>query len=486
MGIALIDSQTGRILEVNPWFAQIVGRSVPELVTLDWMSISHPEDVQATLDRTARLRAGLIDKFQQEKRYVHPDGTTVWVHMTLVPMRGDEVAHRHLAMIEDITEKKHAEARQLLLQAQFEQAQKMESLGSLAGGVAHDMNNVLAAILGMAELGMDPEAGSDRVRKSFDTIVKASLRGGALVKGLLRFARQSPAIEASEILNLNDLLREQVSLLERTTLAKVRLCLDLASDLRPIVGDSSALTHAIMNLCVNAVDANRENGTLTLRTRNLADAWTEILVEDTGSGMTKEVLEKALEPFFTTKGVGKGTGLGLSMVYSTVKAHGGLLEIQSEPNQGTRVWMRFPACDVTAQATEPGAEPRSDSPQARLSVLLVDDDELSQGSVQATLEAMGHGVTLASSGEEALAQLQAGYQPDVVILDMHMPGLGGAGTLPRLRALCPTQPVLVITGRVDQAVLDLVNAQPFVTLLSKPFRMKELQQYLETLGGNDE
>ena len=206
------------------------------------------------------------------------------------------------------------------------------------------------------------------------------------------------------------------------------------------------------------------------------------MVEDTGTGMPKEVLEKAMDPFFTTKEVGKGTGLGLSMVYCTVKAHHGQLEIQSEPGRGTRVRICFPACETPSQVPGPVAEPRSPSAIRGLSVLLVDDDELIQASFRAILEVLGHSVTGALSGEESLGELEAGFQPDVVILDMNMPGLGGTGTLPRLRALLPKVPVVLSTGRIDQTALDLASAHLGVTLLSKPFSMKELQQQLEILG----
>ena len=268
--------------------------------------------------------------------------------------------------------------------------------------------------------------------------------------------------------------------MERTTLSKIRLEVDLASQLHPIRGDTSALTHAFMNLCVNAVDAMPENGTLALRTRNIDQDWVEVIVEDTGTGMPKDILEKALDPFFTTKGVGKGTGLGLSMVYSTVKAHRGYMEIQSELNHGTRVRLCFPACGV-ANTPAPTAVLHPKLLSGTLSVLLVDDDELIQSSIQAILETLGHGVTAAFSGEEALQMLATGSKPDLIILDMNMPGLGGTGTLPRLRAILPTVPILLATGRADQSALDLANAHPFVTLLAKPFSMKELQQHLEVL-----
>ncbi|MFZ1612870.1 MAG: PAS domain S-box protein [Holophaga sp.] len=376
-----------------------------------------------------------------------------------------------------IAERKRAEEQQRHLQSQLQQAQKMESLGSLAGGVAHDMNNVLGAILGLASANLETQPANSPTYRAFDTISKAALRGGQMVKSLLSFARQSPA-EAQD-LDMNVILREEIRLLERTTLSKVRLVVDLAPDLRPIRGDASALTHAFMNLCVNAVDAMPENGTLTLRTRNVDNEWIEVQVEDTGTGMSKEIQAKALDPFFTTKGVGKGTGLGLSMAYSTVKAHQGQLEIQSEPGQGTCVSMRFPACAVAPPLPAPAPLPSVVSAPGSLSVLLVDDDELIQSSIQMLLEVLGHQAIPAACGEEALAKLEGGLRPDVVILDMNMPGLGGAGTLPRLRLLNPTVPVLLATGRADQTALELVNAHAHVTLLSKPFSMKELKQGLE-------
>ena len=370
-----------------------------------------------------------------------------------------------------------------LLQAQLLQAQKMESLGTLAGGIAHDMNNVLGGILGMAELGLEAELPGTQGQRSFSAIIRATDRAGKMVRSLLSFARQSPA-EAHEVA-LNEILREEAGLLERTTLAKVHLEMDFAPDLQPILGDPGALTHAFMNLCVNAVDAMPAQGTLTLRTRNLDAAWIEVVVEDTGTGMSPEVLAKALDPFFTTKGVGKGTGLGLAMVYSTVKAHRGLLDLQSEPGRGTRVSIRFPACQPAAEVGPAQAQASSGPPPRRLEVLLVDDDEVPRSATEAVLDSLGHGVTAVPCGEDALARMEAGLRPDVVILDMNMPGLGGLGTLPRLRALCPALPVLLATGRADQGAMDLAMAHPGVLLLPKPFTIRELQAQLARVAPGD-
>ena len=379
----------------------------------------------------------------------------------------------------NITEHKRELEERHRLQAQLRQVQQLESLGRLAGGVAHDMNNVLGAILAISSADTEAQAEGSPLRQDFETISRAAVRGGEMVKRLLNLARRSPVQE--DELDLNGILRETAGLLERATLSKIRLDMDLSPDLAPVRGDAGSLVHAFMNLCVNAVDAMPENGVLTLRSRNVDERSIEIQVQDTGSGMSRDVLDKALDPFFTTKEQGKGTGLGLSMVYSTVKAHRGQMEIQSVPGKGTCVSIRLPACIPAPSG--PSAKPAEDAPgkpsDRFLNVLLVDDDELIQSSMQALLAAKGHVATPASSGEEALAKLETGFQPDVVILDMNMPGLGGAGTLPRLRALRAEVPVLLATGRPDQAAQDLVETYPGVSLLPKPFSLKDLQKALE-------
>ncbi|HJV48161.1 MAG TPA: ABC transporter substrate-binding protein [Geothrix sp.] len=366
--------------------------------------------------------------------------------------------------------------QKLQLEMELQQARKMESLGNLAGGVAHDMNNVLGAILGIASASLEAHPEDSATHRAFETITRAAERGGKMVKSLLSFARQSPT-EQREV-NLNQILREETELLARTTLSRIRLEMDLDPALKPVLGDASALTQVFMNLCVNAVDAMPSQGTLTLRTRNLGADWIEASVEDTGTGMPKEVLDKAMEPFFTTKEVGKGTGLGLSMVYSIVKAHHGQVELDSDLGRGTRVTLRFPACEPEVRPSEPPTGSRTAPAQRILQVLLVDDDELVLSSVESVLHSLGHIVVTAGSGEVALERIEGGFEPDVVILDLNMPGLGGGGTLPQLRALLPAVPVLLSTGRADQAAQALVKAHPPITLLPKPFSIQNLREHL--------
>jgi len=414
-----------------------------------------------------------------EMKTIRKDGTVRWNLASACPIhnaKGKLIAG--FLAFPDITERKLAEAEHQRFQEQLQQIQKMESLGSLASGVAHDMNNVLGAILGLASLCREDQPEGSRFAKAMDTITTACERGRTMVQSLLGFARKSLA--EKRVLNLNALVEEEITLLEHTTLAKLSLRMELASNLRPMDGDPSALSQAIMNLCVNAMDAMHEGGTLTLRTRNEDPDQILLEVEDNGSGMSPEVLARAMDPFFTTKPQGKGTGLGLAMVYGCIKAHGGNLEIQSEPGKGTKVLMHFPASEVLMP--EPATEPsHTNADLTPLTLLLVDDDELIRASMEMAFQAMGCESVITGSGEEALERLEGGLHPDLVILDMNMPGLGGAGTLPRLRELNAVVPILLATGRADQSAQKLATAYPGVYLLAKPFTLAQLRDYIDQL-----
>jgi PAS domain S-box-containing protein len=468
-------------LGCNPPFALDAGKSRPdEVVGKDDFQLGWVDRADQYRADDRNVLATGIPKLFYEELLTTGDGRSLWVRKAKLPLKDrNNNTIGLLGLYEDVTEQKAMEQALSRSQAQLQQSQKMESLGILAGGLAHDMNNVLAAILGLASANLEAQPAGSRVHKAFTTIIQAAERGGKVVRGLLGFARQSP-VEVLEV-DVNRLLQEEVRLLERTTLSKVHLEMDLAPDLPPIHGDQNALSHAVMNLCVNAVDAMPVTGTLTLKTRILDSGWVEVQVWDNGSGMPQEVLAKVLDPFFTTKKPGQGTGLGLSMVYSTVKAHHGELELQSEPGRGTCVRMRFPAATPTAPAAVQ-VFGQAQSARRGIQVLLIDDDELIQSSMRELLETLGHRVTATLNGEEALVQLESGFRPDVVLLDMNMPGLGGSGTLPRLRVLCPTLPVLLATGRVDQVAINLIEAYPFVTLLSKPFSAQELERQLQLLA----
>ncbi|HWQ08910.1 MAG TPA: PAS domain S-box protein, partial [Holophaga sp.] len=434
------------------------------------LDIVHPDDRPGTGEVIQQRREGRLRTDRHPERFVALDGAIIDVEVIGAPISlGGRAAM--LVFAEDVTARNRDERLRRTLEQELNRSQKLQSLGSLAGGVAHDMNNVLGAILNLATLHRDKAPEGSPLRQSMETIARACLRGGTMVKGLLGFAREGLAEERP--LDLNELVREEVALLERTTLQKVRLEMDLAEGLRAVIGDASALAHALMNLCVNAVDAMPDGGTLSIRTGNEPGGTVLLAVGDTGCGMPAEVMEKALDPFFTTKPQGKGTGLGLSIVYGTVKAHGGQLQLKSAPGEGTVVEIRLPAWTAGPAPAPPEEAP--DRAQRSKRILVVDDDELIQDSIHLLLEALGHQPVVAGSGEEALAALEAGSAFDVVILDLNMPGLGGARTLQRIRELRPALPVLLATGRADRQAVELVRTVPQVTLLAKPFSLEDLR-----------
>jgi len=464
----------GLILEANFTGARLLGTDRQALVNLPLTRFIHPSDQDAFyLFRKSLLESGAPRAL--ELRVLTPAGVCFEARLESSLDEGALDQRATMLVLSDITEHRRMEAL-------LHQSLKMDSLAILAGGVAHDMNNVLGAILGLASVHVEIQPPGSSAQAAFETITRACDRGSQLIRSLMNFAR--PALTDAQTVDVNELIRNEVGLVLRTTLSQLQLELDLAEDLLPIQGDSPLLINALVNLCLNAAEAMPQTGRLTLRSRNVGQAEIELQVEDAGTGMSPEVLEKALNPFFTTKAHGQGLGMGLSVAHSTVLAHQGVMELLSQPGQGTRVLIRFPANQprLASQAVPSGPIPAKAPAPGNLQVLLVDDDELVQHSMRMILEILGHSVTIASSGEEALAKLEGGYAPGVVILDMNMPGLGGAGTLPRLRALRPDLPVVIATGRTNQAVLDLLATYPKVTQLPKPFGIQDIRRHLGQLG----
>jgi PAS domain S-box-containing protein len=415
---------------------------------------------------------GGASTFEAEASHLDARGKALDIHLRLKVMPGHEAnLSRVLVSMADLTERKAAEAERRRLERELDHFQRLDSLGRLAGGVAHDMNNVLAAIMAIGSVLQARDPQEPGLARDADAILKAAGRGRDLVKGLLDFSRKELGNSAE--LDLNELARHEAELLERTTLKRIQVELELEPALLPVTGEASSIHNALMNLCVNALDAMPERGLIRLITRNHGKGFVELAVQDSGEGMAPEVAARALEPFFTTKPAGKGTGLGLSQVYGTVKAHGGTLDIHSLPGQGTRVSMMFPSSPGQGPA---GALPEEDPPPAprSLSILLVDDEAVLRSHLARMLEILGHRTETADGGPEALGKLEAGLAVDLAILDLNMPGMDGAETLGRLRLLRPDLPVLFITGYADTRIPTAMGRFGQVRVLKKPFNLREL------------
>ncbi|BDU74061.1 hybrid sensor histidine kinase/response regulator [Mesoterricola silvestris] len=456
-------------LDVNPAFERltglrdVVGRRLSEV--LPGIRESEPQFVEAF----SRVAATGVP----ERLELFAGTQGIWYSNSIYSPARDEF----VVVFDNITQRKNEEMARRNLEDQIRHTEKLESLGSLASGVAHDMNNVLAAILAVGQVLQLKSEEDPGMASALDTIIKAANRGRDLVRGLTNFARKD--LRAAEPLDLNRIVKEEAALLERTLRQKIRLEVDLAEPLPPFMGEAGNFGSALMNLCVNAVDAMPEGGVLALRTRQAEAGWMELIVEDSGTGMPPEVINRALEPFFTTKEPGKGTGLGLAMVHGTVKAHGGSLEIRSRVGKGTQIHIRLPA--VAGAALEEHAQREAGIRRRVLRILVVDDDELIQATVPLLLHHLGHTPVAAMSGEEALDQLEKGLKVDAVILDLNMPGMGGEAAYLRMRMLRPSLPVLVATGFMDPSTDLLLQGDTRAASLSKPFSLEELHRKLEAL-----
>ncbi len=466
--------RNGRVIDANQAAAHLLDAENPaQLLGLEIMRLVHPDFRGLAAERIHSVLTTGQPRSLVEEVLLSLRGREVSVEIQTVSLDlpgGLAV----LVFAQDLTDRRRSEEDRRKLEAEVQHAQKLDSLGSLAGGIAHDMNNVLAAILGMASLLQIKREGDELLVKSLHTIENAAGRGRDLVKGLTDFARKG--LQQAKQMDLNALLQKELDLLIRTSRQRFTFQVELAEELPRIMGESSTLGSAFMNLCVNAFDAMPKGGTLRIHT--LAEEHSVcLLVADTGEGIPAEILHRVTEPFFTTKPPGRGTGLGLAMVYGTVKAHGGTLDIQSEVGHGTRILLRFPAI-VARPALEDAGESAAAQPERALRILLVDDDELIRSTLPPMLEQLGHLVEIASGGLEAIRRLDAGLETDLVILDHNMPGMTGAETLPRILLLRPDIRVLIATGFQDTELKMLLQDFPAVTTLQKPFSLNELREVL--------
>ncbi len=406
------------------------------------------------------------------------DGSVFEEEATISPVRGEAgTVTNYVAVKRDVT-------HEVALQAQLNQAQKMEAVGRLAGGIAHDFNNLLQAILSqiaVLQLRLRGSAGAPKPLEEVDQLVR---RGSALTRQLLLFARPEPTTR--EPLDLNEVVRGAVTLLRRVVRENVAITTDLSGSTLPILGDRGQLGQVLMNLAVNASDAMPEGGRLTLRTGGDASfVW--LAAADTGHGIPEAVLDNVFEPFFTTKAVGKGTGLGLSVVHGIVSGHGGTVEVASAPSEGATFTVTLPRAMV--EVPVPGeTRPGADEPPAGRGerVLLVEDEDGARQGLTEILGALGYAVTAAASGEEAGA-LPAQPAFDLVLTDLLLPGVSGPDLALGLRERWPGLKVVVMSGYSVDEIARGTSSSLGATFLQKPFDVSTLATAVRAaLDKNDE
>ena len=419
----------GRMSAVSPAWTRVLGYTKSELLTRPYAEIIHPEDVQATVSGLARMgETGKPTRFQN--RILTANGEWKPIEWTVAP-EPDGV--NFIAIGRDMTAEKEAAVELERAQDALRQSQKMEAMGQLTGGVAHDFNNLLTPIVGALDVLQRRGIGGPREQRLIDGAIQSAERAKTLVQRLLAFARRQP-LQPSAV-DVGKLVTGMADLVASTSGPQIRVVVETADDLPAAKADQNQLEMALLNLSVNARDAMPDGGTLRItadadligsghRSKLRAGRYIRLSVSDTGLGMDETTLRRAIEPFFSTKGVGKGTGLGLSMVHGLVSQLGGALSIKSKPGLGTNVEMWLPTSAEPAEATEAVVESLP-ATSTRGTALLVDDEDLVRMSTADMLGELGYNVVEAKSAEDALRLLREGLRPDLLVTDHLMPGMNG-------------------------------------------------------------
>ena len=618
VGVAYIDTLTGKLLAVNHKCAQILGYEPEEMLSLDFASLLHREELDAHRNFMAQLSTGELPEFVVEQRLVRKDGEDVWVALSVSPLsRGGAATSRHMAVVQDIsqrklaeralsekerllsqsqriarigsfsveypsttvtwteenyrlhgqspdsfvpsaesmmkllhpddrammymwfgsmlangtpgpiefrvvlpdgsirhlrgqgetvavegavprrlvgtvqdiTERKQAEAQREVLEAQLRQAQKMEAIGALAGGIAHDFNNLLTTMVGNIELArLDVEPGHPVVM-SLDAIGAAARRATELVRQILAFSRKQPSRRS--VISLAPIIADASQLLRASLPAAIEIELDLDKESPPVMADPTQIHQVVMNLCTNAWQAiTQEHGRIrvtldalevgpgtTSRSGAPPGHYVRISVRDTGDGMDNLTLERIFEPFFTTKEMGRGSGLGLSVAHGIVKSHGGTITALSRKGEGALFEVLLPAAVAGSKAAK--SEPERPVPtRGRGHVLYVDDEQALATTVARILESLGYEATVCHSGAEAVERVRANPKAfDVILTDYSMPGLSGTDVAREVTRIRPGLPVVLTSGYAERAGENLA-AFGICLRLDKPFDRRTLSDAL--------
>jgi two-component system cell cycle sensor histidine kinase/response regulator CckA len=493
-GLYDLDVQTGDAV-VTPEYARMLGYAPDEFTETNerWIERLHPDDRESVAGAYRAYVAGETPEYRVEFRQRTKSGDWKWILSIGKIVQYDEAGRplRMLGTHTDITKRKEAEEEKSRLTAQLLHAQKMESVGRLAGGVAHDFNNMLLVILACTELIKMRHRGDARLVPNLEEIERAALRARDLTRQLLAVSRKQ--IAAPRTLNLSEFLAETRKTLGRLIGEDIDLSVHLGTDLWPVRIDPSQVDQVLMNLVVNARDAMPMGGKLTIETTNVriddsycrqhvgfrAGDYVLLAVSDSGVGMDHETLAHAFEPFFTTKAIGKGTGLGLATVHGIVTQNGGVASVHSEAGHGTTFRIYLP------RLQEPGdaAEAAEEAPAARTggTVLLVEDDEAVRRTLAALLDALGFAVLVAAGWREATGLAgRTDVSVDLLLTDVVMPELSGKELYERLRAVRPGLPVLYMSGYTADIIVDHGILEDGVHLIQKPFTMDDLARAIRT------
>jgi len=470
----LQDAASRALLYVSPAYETVFGRSVESLMRdrSSWVRMVHSED-RAAAKACFAEGALLGEPVDLEYRIVRDDGEERWLYDRAVPILDEDGRIVRVAGIaHDITERKRAERAREDLAAQLRHSQKMEAVGTLASGVAHDFNNVLTAVIGYLEVAR-ANAPEGVLGEALDGIRRATQQAVDITKAMLMFSRRSFAAKAP--MKLGQVVEESVRLLR----SMIPACIDIRTETAGtddlwVDADATQIQQVVMNLSVNARDAMLDGGELRLLVRRV-EGGAALIVEDTGTGMSDDVRRRLFEPFFTTKTRGQGTGLGMAIVHGIVQDHGGRIAVDSKHDRGTRITVTLPECEARVALPRPTPPSRGMVDGHGQTILLAEDHEQVRQVAARALTSVGFTVLEAGTGVEAMSTFQNhGDTIDVLVVDIDLPGQSGLTCLRQIRSRRAAVPVVIITGSPEFALEE--DFAGSLVLLRKPFTPDELLQ----------
>jgi two-component system cell cycle sensor histidine kinase/response regulator CckA len=466
----ILIAQDGRLKFVNRKSEEVTGYSREELMSKPFFHFIYPDDRQMVLENYSRRLKGSVKWLQINAV------KTMWENRPAT-----------LNFLTDITEQKKAEDSLRINQVQFFQAQKMEAIGRLTGGVAHDLNNILTVIIGYSEYLMSEPTNHERYLHYLNEIKSAGEKASSFIKRLLAFSRRQ--ILQPRVANLNKIILEMKKMLAHLIGEDIELHLELESNLDNVEIDINQFEQVIMNLSVNARDAMPEGGRIIVKTRNCflneehtlngfparRGHYVMFEMSDNGIGMSTKVKEHLFEPFFTTKEEGKGTGLGLSTVYGIVKQSNGYISVNSAQGAGTTFEIYFPRVllpDQTEKEIRSSKYPAADGSET---ILLVEDDDNLRSMISYILRAFHYTVLEAKNGDQALSCIHKNdrHPIDLMITDVIMPGMNGRVLADRIRSLMPDLKVLYMSGYTDDAIVQHGILEEGIPFIQKPFSVND-------------
>ena len=479
--IYMLDPE-GRIVSWNAGAQRFKGYAADEILGEHFSRFYTDEDRAHGRPQEALRIAEAEGRFEKEGWRVRKDGTQFWAHVVI------DAIHDHGRLIgfakitRDVTERLEAQLALERTQQALFQSQKLESIGQLTGGVAHDFNNLLTAIMGSLELLQKRLPEDRKAQLLLNNAIQGAQRGASLTQRMLAFARRQEL--NAEAIDIPRLVRGMTGLMERSIGPSIRIRTQFAQATPLVRSDENQLEAALLNLVLNARDAMPAGGLITIGATQerlgpgndlgaVSGRYVRLWVTDTGEGMDDETRKRAMEPFFTTKGVGKGTGLGLSMVHGLAEQSGGKLGLTSTPGAGTTVEIWLPVEDAPVTAALPARlAPAASGNQHRLTVLVVDDDQLVLVNTVAMVEDLGHEVIEADSGAKGVEILTQRPELDLIITDQVMPGMTGLELASVSRAYRPALPIILTSGYAELPAQPL----PSIVRLPKPFNQAELAE----------